>query len=103
MLGLMLDRRVPLRLKLLLPAALIYLISPIDLVPDIVPLLTHIDDVIVIVLALAMFLSLAPREVVLEHMRRARGGSVENGDRRPEEKVIEGSYRIEDEDSKPDS
>jgi len=102
-LGLMLDRRVPLRLKLLLPAALIYLISPIDLVPDIVPLLTHIDDVIVIVLALAMFLSLAPREVVLEHMRRARGGSVENGDRRPEEKVIEGSYRIEDEDSKPDS
>ena len=102
-LRLMLDPRVPLRLKLLLPAALIYLVSPIDLLPDIVPLLTHIDDVIVIVLALAMFLSMAPRDVVLEHMRRSGGGPVENGERRPKEKVIEGSYRIEDEDSKPDS
>ena len=95
---LMLDRRVPLRLKLLLPAALVYFISPIDLVPDIVPLLTHIDDAIVILLAGAIFLSMAPRDVVLEHLRGPGGSPAEDSAARPKAKVIEGSYRIEDED-----
>ena len=98
---LMMDRRVPLRLKLLLPAALVYLVSPIDLLPDIVPLLTHIDDIIVILLALAIFISMAPRDVVLEHMRRPGGGPVEDSARRDQSKVIEGKYRIEDEGEEP--
>ena len=96
---LMLDRRVPLRLKLLLPAALVYFISPIDLVPDIVPLLTHIDDAIVILLAVAIFLSMAPRDVVREHLRGPGASPAEDSAARPKAKVIEGSYRIEDEDS----
>ena len=36
---LMLDRRVPLRLKLIIPSAVLYLISPIDLLPDLFPIL----------------------------------------------------------------
>ena len=101
-LRLMMDRRVPLRLKLLMPAALVYLVSPIDLVSDIVPPLTYIDDVLVILLALAIFLAMAPRDVVLEHMRRPGGGSAEGSARRPRPKVIEGSYRIEDDDPESD-
>ena len=69
---LLLDRRVPLRLKLLIPAALVYLVSPIDPLPDFLPILGHVDDLIVTVVALAIFLAMAPREVVLEHFRGRR-------------------------------
>ena len=65
---LMLDGRVPLRLKLILPAALVYLISRIDIIPDSVPVIGRIDDVVVILVSLAVFLGLAPRDIVLEHL-----------------------------------
>ena len=101
--GLMLDRRVPLRLKLLLPAAIVYLVSPIDLIPDLMlPVLGRVDDVLVIVFALAVFLAMAPRDVVLEHVRRRRTGQTEDGSgddsRGPQTPVIEGTYRIEDDE-----
>ena len=95
---LMLDRRVPLRLKLILPAALVYLALPFDVIPDILPALGRIDDLLVIIGALVIFLGLAPREVVAEH---ARGGGQGAGDEhaaKPDEQVIEGEYRLVDED-----
>ncbi len=95
---LMLDRRVPLRLKVLIPAALVYLISPIDPLPDIVPILGHVDDLIVMIVALAIFLAMAPRQVVLEHFRGRGGEPVDEGARPPRENVIEGEYHyVEDE------
>ena len=101
--GLMLDRRVPLRLKLLLPAAIVYLVSPIDLIPDLIlPVLGRVDDVIVIAVALAVFLAMAPRDVVLEHVRRRKTGQAKDGSGddsgRPRKPVIEGTYRIEDDE-----
>ena len=98
------DRRVPWPLKLIIPLAIVYIISPVDLVHDFAPLgLGRIDDVLVALLALAMFLALAPKDVVLEHIRgRGPSGGAGNDDRRSKEKVIEGSYRYEDEDAKPD-
>ena len=102
---LMLDRRVPLRLKLVLPAAIAYIISPIDLVPDILPALGRIDDIVVALLALAIFLGLAPRDVVMEHIRGPGRGSAgdedSGGAHRSKAKVIEGSYRIEDNEQEP--
>ena len=96
---LMLDRRVPLRLKLILPAALAYLILPIDLVPDIVPVLGRIDDVVVLVGAVVFFLGMAPKGLVSEHLGRGKapGPSGRDG------KVIDGSYRIVGEDDVADS
>ena len=102
-LGLMADRRVPLGLKLILPAALAYIISPIDLVPDMLPVLFpvlgRIDDVLVAVLSLALFLSMAPKEVVWEHLHGGKGRSPQSGASEPGT-VIEGSYRVVDEDEK---
>ena len=92
---LMLDRRVPLRLKLILPAALAYVISPIDLLPHILP---GIDDLVVSVVALATFLLKAPRDVVIEHIRGSRGRPPPNGRQSPT--VIEGSYHVVEEDDK---
>ena len=96
-LRLMLDRRVPLRLKLILPAALVYLALPFDVIPDILPALGRIDDLLVIIGALVIFLGLAPRDVVAEHARGGQGAGGEDA-AKPDEKVIEGEYRLVDED-----
>ena len=95
---LMMDRRVPLRVKLILPAAVAYLISPFDLVPDIVPILGRIDDVLVIFLSLALFLGTAPREIVMEHIRGPRPGDTPADKKRGS--VIEGEYQVLDEDER---
>ena len=61
------DTRISMKLKLIPAAAIIYLISPWDLIPDVIPLLTQIDDVVVIMLAMRLFLQMAPQDVVHEH------------------------------------
>lgn len=99
---LMLDRRVPLRLKLIPPAALVYLISPIDLVPDLLTPLGRIDDVLVLIGSLALFLGMAPRDVVSEHSRGAkRGAETRGADPSSKKTVIEGSYRFVDDGEEP--
>jgi uncharacterized membrane protein YkvA (DUF1232 family) len=50
--GLLGDPRVPLGSKLLVGGAIVWLISPIDLVPEFIPLLGPLDDVIVVALVL---------------------------------------------------
>ena len=97
---LMLDRRVPLRLKLIIPSAVLYLISPIDLLPDLFPILGHTDDLIVVILALASFLLMTPRSVLQEHLTgRPADLSTDAGTRDSRDNVIEGQYRhVEDED-----
>ena len=64
------DRRVSLLPKLILVAGLIYVIVPTDLIPDF-PLigLGQLDDALVMVVALRLFMALAPRRVVEEHVR----------------------------------
>ena len=66
---LLLDRRVPVRLKLIVPVALIYLVSPIDPFPDLIPFLGHIDDLVVVAVSIGLLLVMAPRDVVLEKFR----------------------------------
>jgi len=63
-----LDGRVPWPRKVMLGVAAAYVISPIDLVPDFVPLISRIDDVMVTVIALDVFLEGVPRELMIEKM-----------------------------------
>jgi uncharacterized membrane protein YkvA (DUF1232 family) len=63
------DSRVPAGAKLLLVGALGYLILPTDLVPDFLPGLGQLDDLVVILGGLKLFLRLCPPEVVQEHVR----------------------------------
>lgn len=65
-LRLMADGRVPKPLKLLPILALAYLLSPVDLLPDLVLGLGQLDDLAVIVIALKLFISMAPEAVVDE-------------------------------------
>ncbi len=97
---LMLDKRVPLRAKLILPMALVYLISPIDFVPDIIPFAGWVDDIAAILLSAALFLGMSPSEVVWEHIRGPRPDSDTPGQKtRPDGTIIEGSFHeIEDDE-----
>ena len=98
---LMMDRRVPLRLKLILPAALVYLIWPHDAVHDMIPIFGRIDDVLVIILSLAFFLGTAPREVVMEHLRGPQSGDTQSGSANKKRgSVIDGEYQVLDEDER---
>ncbi|MDH3974088.1 MAG: DUF1232 domain-containing protein [Deltaproteobacteria bacterium] len=65
------DGRVPFYLKILLVAALIYFLSPIDLIPELFnPLLGLSDDVAVLLLVFKYFIHKSPQDVVAEHVRR---------------------------------
>jgi uncharacterized membrane protein YkvA (DUF1232 family) len=72
--GLARDSRTPLGLKLLLGGALTYVVTPVDLIPDVIPILGHADDLTVLLLVLDLFISNAPTAVREEHMARARTG-----------------------------
>jgi uncharacterized membrane protein YkvA (DUF1232 family) len=58
---------VPLLTKAFLVLAAIYLISPLDFVPDFLPVLGQLDDLGVILLSLEAFLKLCPAGVVEFH------------------------------------
>jgi uncharacterized membrane protein YkvA (DUF1232 family) len=62
------DGRVPWSRKVVLGFAVAYIVSPIDLVPDWVPIISRIDDVVVTILALDLFLEGIPRELMIEKM-----------------------------------
>lgn len=67
-LRLMGDRRVPLHLKALLLFAVAYVLSPVDLIPELlIPVLGEADDVVVLLLAVHTLISRAPKQVVEEH------------------------------------
>ena len=60
------DRRVPILPKALLLLTLVYVVSPLDLVPDFVPVIGEMDDVVVVLAGLWLFVRLCPPEVVRE-------------------------------------
>jgi uncharacterized membrane protein YkvA (DUF1232 family) len=67
--GLAGDPRVPRGSKFLLLFGLVWIASPIDLIPEFIPVAGPLDDAIVAVLILRHILKRAGREVVAEHWR----------------------------------
>jgi uncharacterized membrane protein YkvA (DUF1232 family) len=63
------DPRVALKPKLILAAAFLYLVIPFDLLPDFIPGIGQVDDLIVILLAAKTFLKLCPPDVLRAHMQ----------------------------------
>lgn len=62
------DPRVPVQQKLVLGAVAGYLVFPIDIIPDFIPVLGQLDDLGVLIFGLDFFIRNAPKEVVEEHM-----------------------------------
>ena len=70
---LLLDERVPLWQKAIPVAAALYLVSPLDLVPDFLPVLGQLDDLAVLLAGLRLFRSLAPPALIEEHLAAIDG------------------------------
>jgi uncharacterized membrane protein YkvA (DUF1232 family) len=63
------DPRVPWPAKIIAAAVVAYVASPIDLIPDFIPGLGHVDDLLVALIGGALLLRSVPRHVVEEHLR----------------------------------
>jgi uncharacterized membrane protein YkvA (DUF1232 family) len=75
--GIVRDPRTPVGLKGLLMAALAYVVLPVDLIPDAIPILGQADDLTVLLLVLDLFIQNAPPEVRAEHTTRAKNGTAD--------------------------
>jgi uncharacterized membrane protein YkvA (DUF1232 family) len=75
--GIVRDPRTPIGLKGLLLAALAYVVMPVDLIPDVIPIIGQADDLTVLLLVLDLFIQNAPAEVRAEHTARAKNGTAD--------------------------
>lgn len=65
------DPRVPLFAKAFTICVVAYAFSPIDLIPDFIPVLGYLDDLIIVPLGVYIALKLLPREVLEQCRARA--------------------------------
>jgi uncharacterized membrane protein YkvA (DUF1232 family) len=61
------DPRVPWYAKALAVVVAGYALSPIDLIPDFIPVLGYLDDVIIVPLGIWLVVRLVPPEIMTEH------------------------------------
>lgn len=66
------DPRVPWYVKALAVLVVGYALSPIDLIPDFIPVLGYLDDLLLVPLGLAVVVRLIPGEILDECRERAR-------------------------------
>lgn len=66
------DRRTPWYAKLLVAGVVAYAFSPVDLIPDFIPVLGYLDDLVLIPIGIALAIRLVPRAVLVECRARAR-------------------------------
>ena len=69
-LALVLEPRIPLLVRVIPPALVVYLAMPLDVIPDFIPVIGHLDDVLVLVIGIAVLLRFTPRAVLEEHLAR---------------------------------
>ena len=65
------DPRVPWYAKAVAVAVATYAAAPIDLIPDFIPVLGYLDDLIIVPLGIALVIKLIPPEIMAEHRARA--------------------------------
>jgi uncharacterized membrane protein YkvA (DUF1232 family) len=65
------DPRTPLVAKLAAAAVAAYALSPIDLIPDFIPVLGYLDDLVVVPLGILLVVSLIPPELMAEFRHEA--------------------------------
>jgi uncharacterized membrane protein YkvA (DUF1232 family) len=66
------DPRVPWYARLFAAGVVAYAISPIDLIPDFIPVLGYLDDLILVPLGIVLALRMIPPEVMAECRERAK-------------------------------
>ncbi|MCR4405823.1 MAG: DUF1232 domain-containing protein [Anaerolineae bacterium] len=108
------DSRVPIWQKLIPPATLLYILSPIDIIPDALLGLGQLDDLSVIMLGIWGFIQLCPQNIVQEHLEQITAQMnpwrTVNGEKTsapelksaPPSQVIDVDYEVVGDSDKPD-
>lgn len=79
------DPRTPWFAKVLALLVAAYAVSPIDLIPDFIPVLGYLDDIIIVPLGILLVIKLIPPEIMAEHRQTAAQAS-----QRPTSRVAAG-------------
>ena len=64
------DKRTPVMAKILLGAAIGYLLMPFDLIPDFIPVLGQLDDAVIVPGLIYLALKIIPKEIITEHRKK---------------------------------
>lgn len=73
------DRDVPIYLKVLPFLGVLYVLFPIDIITDVIPVLGQIDDLMILTIGAKVFIELAPAHVVAKYMDQMRGQTIVEG------------------------
>ena len=84
----MCDKRTPWYAKALVVLLLAYIISPIDIIPDFIPIIGLLDEVILVPVALGIIFKMIPSDVAIEY--ETGSGQVQINDEDKEKLVITG-------------
>ncbi len=91
---LLLDPRVSFLTKLIPAGVLLYVLSPVDLIPDVIPVAGQLDDLAIILLGVRAFIALCPPEVVQWYRGQLGHDSQPSVN---ESNTVDGSYTVVDE------
>jgi uncharacterized membrane protein YkvA (DUF1232 family) len=70
------DPRVPWYAKVIMALTIGYAISPIDLIPDFIPVLGQLDDLIIVPAGIALVVKMIPKNVMEEYRQKARNEAI---------------------------
>jgi len=59
--------------KIIIIIAIVYALSPIDLIPDFIPILGYLDDILIVGFLVYLSLKLIPKEIMIECREQAEG------------------------------
>jgi len=64
------DDRVSIASRIIALALVLYIASPIDLVPDFIPVIGYFDDILIVLVGAGLLLRSIPRYIIEEHVSR---------------------------------
>ncbi len=84
------DQQVPFITKLVPLGVLVYILSPIDLIPDVIVGWGQLDDLAVLLLGIRVFIALVPHSIVQRHRDEMNGTPPTSGDSQASKEIIDG-------------
>ncbi|HEX6981196.1 MAG TPA: YkvA family protein [Balneolaceae bacterium] len=71
------DRRTPFIVRMLALAIAAYALSPIDLIPDFIPIFGYLDDIVLLPLSITLVIKLTPKIVIEDSRAKANEASAQ--------------------------
>jgi uncharacterized membrane protein YkvA (DUF1232 family) len=107
----MLDKRVPAFTKIIPIIAIVYIVSPYDIIADRIPLLGQFDDLIVTTILFLVFIAASPNHVIadqtigrkLRDLQKQQGFGQEPDQDSADGKTVDADFKYVDDEDEPDN